>query len=288
MKHIDEAEVSMPAGGYRPRRPAIKAAAFGLNLGKRSIDGVGSRLAVASGKGGVGKSTVSANLAVALARQGLRIGLLDADIYGPSAPTLFGLKGPLAVNARQKLMAPMAHGVRVASLGLLSDVRSAAIWRGPVASKVLLQLCYDVEWGDLDLLVIDLPPGTGDIQITLAENLPLNAALIVTTPQDLALIDAHKAVSMFERLAIKVLGVVENMSHVCCEKCGHKQFIFGDGAESFAAERSLKIVAKMALHADIRLASDQGIPICGCPEFDERYQDLHDLARMVAGSLRDP
>jgi len=250
------------SSGPRPLESPARPAPFGLKIDKRAIPGVRQVIAVASGKGGVGKSTVSANLAVALARSGQRVGLLDADIYGPSAPTMFGVKASMEVAAGGRLVPVVAHGVGIVSFGFLSDAYSPVIWRGPLVSKALEQLFYSVNWGDLDYLVVDLPPGTGDVQLTLAERLPIHGAVIVTTPQDVALIDAHKAVTMFEKLEVPVLGLVENMACFTCPACGHEEDIFGDdGFSAFSQERRLRVLTRIPLNRDLRLGADRGVPI---------------------------
>lgn len=241
----------------------IKAAKrpFGITPDKKAIPGVRHVVIVASGKGGVGKSTISANLAVALSKMGYRSGLMDCDVYGPSAPILLGVKGEIQVGAHGKLMPMIGHGVKTVSFGFLSDVRTPVIWRGPLVGKAIEQLCYDVAWGDLDVLVVDMPPGTGDVQLTIAEKLPVHAAVIVTTPQDVALIDAHKAVSMFEKMEIPIAGVVENMAWYECRNCGHTDHIFGeDSFKEFLASRKLSLLTRIPLKREIRLQSDQGKP----------------------------
>ena len=187
-------------------------------------------VAVASGKGGVGKSTVAANLAVAWALQGARVGVLDADIYGPSQPRLFGLAGQRPVTRDGKSLQPLAaHGVEVMSIGFLIDEEQPMVWRGPMVTQALTQLLGDTQWSALDYLVVDMPPGTGDTQLTLSQRVPVSGAVIVTTPQDIALIDARKGLRMFEKVAVPVLGVVENMSTHVCSRCGHEEHIFGSG-----------------------------------------------------------
>lgn len=246
----------------RPVTPSTKpkSGPFGVRFARRPIPGVKHVVLVASGKGGVGKSTVSANLAVALAKDH-RVGLLDADVYGPSAQILLGLNGSMPVTSGSKLLPLEGHGVKVVSFGFLTDPTQPVIWRGPMVSKALEQFFYDVEWGELDYLIVDMPPGTGDVQMTFAERLPVAGAVIVTTPQDVALIDAHKALSMFEKLAVPVLGAVENMAWFSCPGCGHEEHIFGHEAfQDFLKARQLKLLARIPLRKEIRIHSDKGMP----------------------------
>jgi ATP-binding protein involved in chromosome partitioning len=197
-----------------------------------------------------------------LQRQGFRVGLLDADIYGPSVPMMLGIKGPLQVSPTNQLIPVVGHGIKAVSLGLISDVRAPAIWRGPMVAKALEQLVYDVEWSPLDYLIIDLPPGTGDVQLTLIENVPLTGAVIVSTPQDVALIDAHKAVSMFYKLSIPILGLVENMAFHTCSNCGHEDPVFGkDRTDLFATERDIPILARLPIDRQVRIGGDLGQPV---------------------------
>ena len=258
------------SGGPKlPKESGSRPSPFGLKVNKRAIPGVRHVIAVASGKGGVGKSTVSTNLAVALASSGQRVGLLDADIYGPSAPTMLGAKASMAVASGGRLEPVLAHGVKVVSFGFLSDAYNPVIWRGPMVSKALEQLFYSVDWGELDYLVVDLPPGTGDVQLTLAERLPIHGAIVVTTPQDVALIDAHKAVTMFEKLDVPILGLVENMACFTCPSCGHEEDIFGDeGFAEFSRERRLPVLARIPLNRKIRMGADAGIPAAVDAESD--------------------
>jgi ATP-binding protein involved in chromosome partitioning len=265
-----------------PAPLAAKAAApFGLKYDKRAIPGVREVLVVASGKGGVGKSTVSVNLAVALAQAGSRVGLLDADIYGPSAPLMLGLKGPLEVVGPDRIAPLTGHGVKCVSFGFLTDTREPVIWRGPMVAKAVKQLCYNVEWGALDYLVVDLPPGTGDVQMTLIESLPIHGAVIVTTPQDVALLDAHKALSMFERLEVPVVGLVENMAYYHCPRCGHGESVFGaGGAERMSLDRRIPILARLPLAAAVRARSDAGRPIA-LEKATSEGAPFHALARLI-------
>jgi ATP-binding protein involved in chromosome partitioning len=275
------------AGSSPAPRPAEArpAAPFGLELDKRAIPGVTSVVVVASGKGGVGKSTVSVNLAVALARSGLRAGLLDADIYGPSAPLMLGLDGAKPRVRGAQLEPLEAYGVKAASFGFLTDTREPVIWRGPLIAKAFRQLAYDVAWGELDVLVVDLPPGTGDVQLALVESLPLHGAVVVTTPQDVALLDVHKAVSMFARLDVPLLGVVENMAFYRCPHCGETSHVFGEhGGERLAAERKLPFLGRLPLARAVREAGDAGRPVALGD--DALAQPYRKLAATVASGLR--
>jgi ATP-binding protein involved in chromosome partitioning len=216
------------------------------------------------------------NLAVGLAAQGLKVGLLDADLYGPSVPMMMGVQGPLEVSAEQKMIPIEKYGVKLVSFGFMSDPYHPVIWRGPMVAKALEQLFYQTVWGDLDYLIIDLPPGTGDVQLTMIESLPLHAGIVVSTPQAVALLDAHKGLSMFEKLKVPVLGLVENMSHFQCSSCGHLDDIFGQAQiEGFAAERKIPIIGRIPLHRRIREASDMGVPVVSLdPQFGLFYMPI--------------
>lgn len=279
---------SVSATGAAPA-PVKRKNPYGLTIETRAIPGVKSVIVVASGKGGVGKSTVATNLAAGLAASGLKTGLMDCDIYGPSSPTMLGVSGSMGVD-KGKLVPLEGHGVKVVSFGFLSDVKTPVIWRGPMVAKAIQQLCYDVNWGDLDILVLDLPPGTGDVQLTLAERLPITGSVIVTTPQDIALIDAHKAVSMFEKLDVPILGVVENMSHYTCTACGHQEHIFG--SESFAdflKSRKLSLLARIPLTKKIRELSDSGSPVVLTGGDDAKpYKDLVSVVTTKISARKDP
>jgi ATP-binding protein involved in chromosome partitioning len=262
---------------------------LGVRFQKRAIPGVTEVIAVASGKGGVGKSTVSVNLAVALAAQGARVGLLDGDIYGPSAPTMFGVQGPLRVGDQGRIIPHESHGVKVISFGFFADVKEPVIWRGPMIAKAFRQFCYDVQWGECDYLVIDLPPGTGDVQLAMVENIPVHGAVIVTTPQDVALIDAHKAVSMFLNLDVKVLGLVENMAFYECSRCGHQDDIFGHtGVRQMADERGLRMLGSLPLDRQVRQSGDLGQPMAAGEQRESHllwYSRFQDLAHRVKEGL---
>jgi ATP-binding protein involved in chromosome partitioning len=241
-----------PPPGARPAASAAKA----------GVPGVDAIIAVASGKGGVGKSTTAVNLALAMKANGLRVGILDADIYGPSMPRLLHLSGrPEAVGGRT--LKPMdGYGVKVMSMGFLVDEGTPMIWRGPMVVSALSQMLREVLWGELDVLVVDMPPGTGDAQLTMAQQVPLAGAIIVSTPQDLALIDARKGLAMFQRVDVPVLGIVENMSTFICPKCGTETQIFGHGGARHEAERlQVPFLGEVPLDLSIRLTSDEGRPI---------------------------
>lgn len=230
--------------------------------GKIELPGVGLVVAVASGKGGVGKSTTTANLALALAGKGLKVGVLDADIHGPSIPTLFGCEGAKPGMVEGKMIPVSAHGVKLISIGFLLPPDTPVIWRGPMVSGAIEQLFRDVAWGELDVLLLDLPPGTGDAQLTMSQKAPLSGAVIVSTPQDLALIDARRALQMFRKVEVPVFGIVENMSYYECPNCGHREHIFSHGgAEKAAAELEAPFLGAIPLTLAIREAADAGTPI---------------------------
>jgi ATP-binding protein involved in chromosome partitioning len=244
-------------------------------------------IAVAAGKGGVGKSTVSTNLALALRGFGCSVGLLDADIYGPSVPTMLGEPEIPAGNKAGNRITPAVHyGIQVMSVGFFVDRDGAVVWRGPMIHKLLQQFTEDVEWGELDYLVIDLPPGTGDAQLSLSQLIPVSGAVIVTTPQEISLIDVVKAVSMFKKVEIPVLGVVENMSYYKCPSCGHHDEIFSrGGGKSLAEEVGAPLLAELPLHAQVRLGGDIGRPVViGAPE-SEHAAAFRRMAALVAGEI---
>ncbi len=230
--------------------------------GPQPVPGVKTIIAIASGKGGVGKSTVSANLAVALAAEGLRVGLLDADIYGPSQPRMLGITGHPA-SPDGKIILPLRnHGVTMMSMGLMMKENEAVVWRGPMLMGALQQMLNQVQWGQLDVLLIDLPPGTGDVQLTLSQKTEIKGAVVVSTPQDIALLDARKAMDMFRKTNTPVLGIIENMSTYICSACGHEEHIFGHGGAQVEAEKhALPFLGEIPLHIDIRTAADGGAPI---------------------------
>lgn len=274
--------------------PAAKAAPPSLKIGQhptpqqggpQRISGIDRIIAIASGKGGVGKSTVASNLAVALARQGRRVGLLDADIYGPSQPKMMGVsKRPASPDG--KIIEPLvAHGVTMMSIGLMLKEDEAVVWRGPMIMGALQQLLGQVAWGRLDVLIIDLPPGTGDIQLTLCQRTHLTGALVVSTPQDVALLDARKALDMFSKLKTPVLGLIENMSTYICPNCGHEAHIFGHGGVAAEARKlDLPFLGELPLALDVRVAGDSGTPIAATDgPLAKPYAAL--AARLIAGGM---
>ena len=250
------------------------------------VPGVKKIIAVASGKGGVGKSTVAANLAVALSKMGQKVGLLDADIYGPSVPRLMGVISAKPEQGPKQLAPIDAHGLKVMSMGFLVDEATPMIWRGPMIQSALQQLLRDVDWSGLDILVIDMPPGTGDAQLTLAQKVSLSGAVVVSTPQDIALIDARKGLEMFRKVAVPVLGIVENMSYYCCPECGHRADIFGHGGARLEAEKlGCPFLGEVPLHALIREDSDAGQPVALKGPDDHQAKPFYDIAARVLESL---
>ena len=263
----------------------IQAHAVQRNL--KPLGDIRNIVAVASGKGGVGKSTVAVNLALAWAAQGARVGLLDADIYGPSQPLMLGLTGQRPTTPDGKRLRPLAaHGVSAMSIGFLVDAEQPMVWRGPMVTQALSQLLGETEWGTLDYLVVDMPPGTGDIQLTLAQRVPVAGAVIVTTPQDIALADARKGLRMFEKVSVPVLGIVENMSVHICTNCGHSEHIFGaGGGERMAREYGVRLLGELPLDAHIREETDGGRPTVIAAPDSARARAYFEMARRTAGAL---
>jgi ATP-binding protein involved in chromosome partitioning len=265
-----------------------KIVSHAVQRGVKLLPGVKNIVAVASGKGGVGKSTTAVNLALALAAEGATVGLLDADIYGPSQPQMLGITGrPESPDG--KSLAPMtAYGIQAMSIGFLIDVETPMVWRGPMVTSALEQLLTETRWDDVDYLVIDMPPGTGDIQLTLAQKVPVTGAVIVTTPQDIALLDARKGLKMFEKVGIPILGIVENMSLHTCSKCGHEEHIFGEGGGArMAADYDLDVLGSLPLAMQIREQADSGKPTV-VSDPDGRVAEIYrDIARKVAVKIAD-
>ncbi len=244
-----------PPPNLKPNRPAQPK-------GPDKIPGVSRIIAIASGKGGVGKSTVSANLACALAQEGLRVGLLDADIFGPSQPRMMGVsEKPQSPDGKQ-IIPLKSHGVTMMSIGLMVEEARAVVWRGPMLMSALQQLMMQVQWGELDVLVVDLPPGTGDVQMTLAQKAVVDGAVIVCTPQDVALLDARKGIDMFRQLNVPIIGMIENMSTHICSNCGHEEHVFGHGGVAAEADKmGVPLLGEVPLDLLIRVSSDEGVPV---------------------------
>ncbi|MGL5303883.1 MAG: iron-sulfur cluster carrier protein ApbC, partial [Aeromonas sp.] len=240
----------------------IDVASMPRAQGLAAVQGIRNILVIASGKGGVGKSTTAVNLALALQKEGARVAILDADVYGPSIPTMMGTLKERPVSLDGKLMEPvMAYGLKTNSIGYLVSEQDATIWRGPMASKALAQILGETRWGEVDYLVVDMPPGTGDIQLTMAQQVPTTAAVIVTTPQDVALADARKGLSMFNKVNVPVLGIIENMSYHECSACGHHEPLFGTGGgQQMAEQYQVALLGQLPLHIDIRQHMDDGCP----------------------------
>lgn len=257
---------------------------FSLQGSQRNIANI---IAISSGKGGVGKSTTAVNLAYALMAEGAKVGILDADIYGPSLPTLLGLKGDKPSSVDGKFMTPLtSHGLSAMSIGFLVDENDATVWRGPMASGAFNQLLNETAWPELDYLLIDMPPGTGDIQLTLAQKVPVAAAVIVTTPQDIALDDAVKGITMFDKVQVPVLGVIENMSYHVCENCGHQSHIFGQlGGEHMAKEKQIELLGQLPLNINIRQDADFGQSDIIENTSGEIASLYRRIARNIAGQL---
>nr|WP_319823982.1 Mrp/NBP35 family ATP-binding protein [Thalassovita sp.] len=244
-----------PPPDLKPGRPAEPK-------GPQRLPGVNHIIAIASGKGGVGKSTVSANLACALAAQGRRVGLLDADVYGPSQPRMLGVSGRPASPDGKTILPMRNHGVTMMSIGLMTNEDQAVVWRGPMLMGALQQMMMQVQWGALDVLIVDLPPGTGDVQMTLCQKAQIDGAIVVSTPQDVALLDARKGIDMFRQLQVPILGMIENMSTHICSNCGHEEHVFGHGGVvKEAGKLGVPVLAEIPLDLGIRLAADGGAPI---------------------------
>jgi ATP-binding protein involved in chromosome partitioning len=300
-------QLGIPVGGYREELSAALAAhlrAAGLSVALeldleadikahavqrhlKPIADIKNVVAVASGKGGVGKSTVAVNLALAWAAQGARVGLLDADIYGPSQPLMLGLEKERPSSPDGKHLVPLeSHGVRAMSIGFLVDPEQPMVWRGPMVTQALSQLLSETEWGALDYLVVDMPPGTGDIQLTLSQRVPVAGAVIVTTPQDIALADARKGLKMFEKVAVPVLGIVENMSVHVCSSCGHVEHVFGAGGGARMAQQyGVQLLGELPLDARIREETDGGRPTVAAAPESSRARAYFETARRTAGAL---
>jgi ATP-binding protein involved in chromosome partitioning len=281
---------ALPGAGKVEASVSSKVVPHAVQRGVKLVDGVKNIIAVASGKGGVGKSTTAVNLALALAAEGARVGMLDADIYGPSQPTMLGISGQPESSEDGKSMKPLInHDIQVMSIGFLIDNNDTPmIWRGPMVTQALDQLLHQTKWDNLDYLVIDLPPGTGDIQLTLGQKVPVTGAVIVTTPQDIALLDARKGLKMFEKVGIKIVGIVENMSTHICSKCGHEEHIFGaGGGEKMCADYNTEFLGGLPLDIRIREQADSGEPSVVADPEGNIAKVYKQIARRIAVKIAD-
>jgi ATP-binding protein involved in chromosome partitioning len=266
--------------------PAGRPAAGGGGPAGSPVPGVGAIIAVASGKGGVGKSTTAVNLALGLRDLGLKVGILDADIYGPSLPKLLAIKEKPQTVGGNRLKPIQRYGLTVMSIGFLIEEETPMIWRGPMVMSALTQMLREVEWGELDVMVVDMPPGTGDAQLTMAQQVPLKGAVIVSTPQDLALIDARRGIAMFKRVNVPVLGIIENMSYFLCPECGGRSDIFGHGGARHEAERlGVPFLGEVPLHMDIREKSDAGLPVVATDPDGPHAKTYREIAARVRDQL---
>jgi len=279
---------TIPGIGSVTANVTIKIVSHAVQRGVKLIPGVKNIIAVASGKGGVGKSTTAVNLALALAAEGASVGMLDADIYGPSQPTMLGITGRPESKDGKRLEPMEGHGVQAMSIGFLIDVETPMVWRGPMVTQALEQLINETNWRGIDYLVVDLPPGTGDIQLTLAQRVPVTGAIIVTTPQDIALMDARKGLKMFEKVNIPILGIVENMSLHICSKCGHEEHMFGEGGGArMSKDYGVELLGALPLDIKIREQADSGKPsVVADP--DGRVAEIYrQIARRVAVKIAE-
>ena len=267
---------------------SMKIVSHAVQRGVKLVPGVKNIIAIASGKGGVGKSTTAVNLALALAAEGASVGVLDADIYGPSQPMMLGITGRPESKDGKSLEPMEGHGLQAMSIGFLIDVETPMVWRGPMVTQALEQLTNETKWRDIDYLVVDLPPGTGDIQLTLAQRVPVTGAIIVTTPQDIALIDARKGLKMFEKVGIPILGIVENMSIHICSKCGHEERIFGEGGgERMGKDYDVELLGALPLDIGIREQADSGKPTVVSDPDGRVAQIYKQIARRVAVKIAE-
>jgi ATP-binding protein involved in chromosome partitioning len=273
-----------PVAQHRPQGAPAESP-----MGKQAaIPGIGSIIAVASGKGGVGKSTTALNLALALRDLGLRVGLLDADIYGPSVPRLTGAQDKPTVNEAKKMVPIKRFGLPLMSIGFLVAEDTAMVWRGPMVMSAIRQMLWDVAWGELDVLVVDMPPGTGDAQLTLAQQVPLRGVVIVSTPQDLALIDARRGIAMFRKVDVPTLGIIENMSYFQCPQCGTRSDIFGHGGARHEADRlKVPFLGEIPLHMSIRTSSDEGTPVVDSEPNGVHAAIYRDIGARIKSQLLD-
>jgi ATP-binding protein involved in chromosome partitioning len=279
---------AVPGVGTVTVEVTSKIVSHSVQRGVKLVPGVKNIVAVASGKGGVGKSTTAVNLALGLAAEGASVGVLDADIYGPSQPTMLGITGRPESKDGKTLEPMVGHGIQAISIGFLIDIDTPMVWRGPMVTQALEQLLKDTRWRDIDYLVVDMPPGTGDIQLTLAQKVPVTGVVIVTTPQDIALIDARKGLKMFEKVGIPILGVVENMSTHICSKCGHEEHIFGQGgAERMCREYGTELLGSLPLDISIREQADSGKPTVVADPDGRAAETYRAIARRLAVKIAE-
>jgi ATP-binding protein involved in chromosome partitioning len=287
-KEITASLRSLPGIGNVSVNVGMKIVSHAVQRGVKLVPGVKNIIAVASGKGGVGKSTTAANLALALAAEGASVGVLDADIYGPSQPMMLGIAGRPESKDGKSLEPMEGHGLQAMSIGFLIDTETPMVWRGPMVTQALEQLLNETKWRDIDYLVVDLPPGTGDIQLTLAQRVPVTGAVIVTTPQDIALIDARKGLKMFEKVGIPILGIVENMSLHICSKCGHEERIFGEGGGNrMGQDYNVEFLGALPLDIHIREQADSGKPTVVSDPDGRVSQIYKEIARRVAVKIAE-
>ena len=287
-KAVVAAISALPGVGKVDANVYQKIVAHAVQRSVKTLPNVRNIIAVASGKGGVGKSTTAVNLALALAAEGASVGMLDADIYGPSQPMMLGITGRPESKDGKTLEPMIGHGIQASSIGFMIDAETPMVWRGPMVTQALEQLLRDTNWRDLDYLVVDLPPGTGDIHLTLAQKIPVTGAVIVTTPQDIALIDARKGLKMFEKVGIPILGVVENMATHICSKCGHQEHIFGQGGgEKMAKDYDIEYLGGLPLDIRIREQADSGTPTVVADPDGAIAETYRAIARRVAVRIAD-
>jgi len=279
---------SLPGVGQVSVNVQMKIVSHAVQRGVKLVPGIKNIIAVASGKGGVGKSTTAVNLALGLAAEGASVGVLDADIYGPSQPIMLGIRGRPESRDGKSIEPMEAHGIQAMSIGFLIDSDTPMVWRGPMVTQALEQLLNETKWREIDYLVVDLPPGTGDIQLTLAQRVPVTGAVIVTTPQDIALIDARKGLKMFEKVGVPILGIVENMSLHVCSKCGHEEHIFGTGgAERMGRDYNVELLGSLPLDIAIREQADSGRPTVVADPDGRAAQIYRKIARRVAVKIAE-
>jgi ATP-binding protein involved in chromosome partitioning len=287
-EQVTKAVKALPGVAAASVNVQMKIVSHAVQRGVKLVPNVKNIIAVASGKGGVGKSTVAVNLALALAAEGASVAMLDADIYGPSQPTMLGIRGRPESRDGKTLEPMEGHGLQAMSIGFLIDVETPMVWRGPMVTQALEQLLNETKWREVDYLVVDLPPGTGDIQLTLAQRVPVTGAVIVTTPQDIALMDARKGLKMFEKVGIPILGIVENMSTHVCSKCGHEEHVFGQGGgERMAKDYDIEMLGSLPLDISIREQADSGKPTVVSDPGGRVAEIYRQIARRVAVKIAE-